>query len=79
MTQVMLIKDEKIDFDEKEEQKFPIILSIRCSRDGRKFISAANNNNFIEVRENNFQQSSRWIKQMAGLSSVSVSDQTGSV
>ena len=65
------MKDEKITFNDKNN-KFPIILSIRCSEDNRKYISAAKNKNALIITESNHENATKLLKKIPRLNSASV-------
>lgn len=60
------IKDEKITMS-KKDSKFPIILSIRCSADGRKYISAAKNKNELVVADCRHEKATKLLKKIPKL------------
>ena len=60
------IKDEKIEMIEKNN-KFPIILSIRCTEDGRKYISAAKNKNALTIDDCRHENATKLLKKIPKL------------
>lgn len=60
------IKDEKISMVQNNN-KFPIILSIRCTEDGRKYISAAKNKNALVIADCRHENATKLLKKIPKL------------